>query len=70
MAEAVAAVLREGRPARRVLVDVRNINEHYALKSVPRDTSRKLRKQEQEASRNLAALNASQPQNGSARLPE
>ena len=40
----------------------RNINDHYALKSVSRDASRTLRKQEQEASRNLAALNASQPQ--------
>lgn len=37
----------------------RNINEHYAGKTVPRDASRKVRKQEQEASRNLAALNAS-----------
>jgi hypothetical protein len=41
----------------------RNINEHYALKTLPQDASRKLRKQEQEASRNLAALNASQPEN-------
>jgi len=40
----------------------RNINEHYALKTAPRDASRKLRRQEQEASRNLAALNASAPQ--------
>jgi len=50
--------------ARRKFVGVpaalsRNINEHYAVKTVPRDASRKFRKQEQEASRNLAALNAS-----------
>ena len=37
----------------------RNLNEHYAVKTVPRDASRKLRKQQQEASRHLAALNAS-----------
>ena len=40
----------------------RNINEHYAAKTVPRDASRKIRKQEQEATRNLAALNASAAQ--------
>ena len=40
----------------------RNINEHYAAKTAARAASRKLRKQEQEASRNLAALNASAPQ--------
>jgi hypothetical protein len=62
--ETYADLLKE--LARRKFVAVpaalsRNINEHYALKSVSRDASRKLRKQEQEASRNLAALNASAP---------
>jgi len=63
--ETYADLLKE--LARRKFGDVpaalgRNINEHYAAKTVPRDASRKIGKQEQEASRNLAALNASAPQ--------
>ena len=63
--ETYADLLKE--LARRKFGDVpaalsRNINEHYAAKTVPRDASRKIGKQEQEASRNLAALNGSTPQ--------
>ena len=63
--ETYADLLKE--LARRKFGDIpaalgRNINEHYAAKTVPRDASRKIGKQEQEASRNLAALNASAPQ--------
>jgi hypothetical protein len=37
----------------------RNINEHYASSSMPREANRKVRKQEREAERHLATLNAS-----------
>ncbi len=40
----------------------RNINEHYAVKTVSRNASRTRHKQQQEALRNLAALNAAVPQ--------
>jgi hypothetical protein len=37
----------------------RNLNAYYTVTGTPRDTSKKARKQEQKALRNLAALNAS-----------
>jgi hypothetical protein len=38
-----------------------NVNRYYASRSAPREASRKVRKQEREAVRHLAALNASAP---------
>jgi hypothetical protein len=37
----------------------RNINEHYASESAPRDVHAKVGKQERKAAKNLAAVNAS-----------